>query len=592
MKRFLGAMLAVLLGACAAPQKAQPELFPAVQQVAVAAPEPLGGRQEAAQKFNALSRELEKVGADERLSPLHLTAQLQEMLRADPTYKPALYNLAVLQDEAGDSPQALETFRKLASGANPFVPAVENVLAMEAAADGEALAQSIAAYQRIVASDRTNLTSRLALARIYERQGRHHEAVALCREVLARQADAIEAFRILAVSTTATNNLPMAALIVSRGLRAAKEDVELTHTLAQIHLLKNDVGGGVDELKHVLRLDPSRLDVRAQLATIALAFRDFGNAAQQYEMILKQKPDLEAVKINLAVSYKGLGRFDQAEQVYKEVLVSHPAQPDVLWDLAVLYHRNLNRYDDAISCYRQYQQVTAAAPSASGAIHARQVDGLVHELEGLKSDQAAMLAQKEHEQKRQEAVQKVCASLDGAKVEDAGAVGSDQERIETAWQMMAGAQKAIEGGDVPAGEKAVKCAFVLLPKTAAANAAACAPMHVVWTQILYQLGRLEDASASNAATLRRRSRFQAVTATHRAASTGTAPIQATPTAAKSGNSTANASSTTPTQNPAGYSQDGSPAISAFSSVLSGVCRSGIRGAVTRSPSISTAVARR
>ena len=61
---------------------------------------------------------------------------------------------------------------------------------------------------------------------------------------------------------------------------------------------------------------------------------------------------------------------------------------------------------------------------------------------------------------------------------------------------MVDGQAAMEQGDIPGGEALVKCAFAAVPSTPKAATDVCAPMRVLWTQILYQLGRLQDAVGS------------------------------------------------------------------------------------------------
>ena len=39
----------------------------------------------------------------------------------------------------------------------------------------------------------------------------------------------------------------------------------------------------------------------------------------------------------------------------------------------------------------------------------------------------------------------------------------------------------------------MKCAFVVIPDSQRGRTDGCAPMRILWTQVLYQLGRLSDA---------------------------------------------------------------------------------------------------
>ena len=436
-------------------------------------------------KFQEFSREVEKLGSDEKADAAHLEDELQAILKIDGKNKPARYDLAMLRGRK-DPDAARKVYVDIANEDPSFAPAQEN-LAAELVRQGQ-VDKAVEVYRALIAKYPKNQTSRLALARIDVQREKYDEAITLSRDVLQRQGDAIEAFRVLGESYNAVDNTPMAELILSRGLRASKDDVDLRYLDARIALDRDDLAAAVAKLKTIVRLEPKRLDVRAQLADIALQYRDFGNAAQQYEAILKDRPNLSPVQLNLGVCYKGMGRYDQAEKAYKDVLAAQKDQPQALWNLGVLYHRHLNRYDDAAVSFRRYKEV-----AQQGDEKAAQVDALVAEIEKLKNDQEAQHAREEHERKKKEAVEAVCAAVAGNKPADAAAVGSDPERIEVAWQLISNGQQVMQGGDVPGGEALVKCAFAVIPTTPAANKEACAPMKVMWTQILYQLGRVEEA---------------------------------------------------------------------------------------------------
>ena len=440
-------------------------------------------------RFVEMSQQLEKLGSEDRVDPNSLRAQLQEVVALDPQNVPARFDLAALQALAGESDRARTIWQQLADEDPSFVPAVENAAAAQVRAGK--LDVAIAVYQKIIAKDAKNITSRLALARLVAGRKHHQEAIDLCRAVLQRQADAIEAFRVLALSYTELGNVPMAQLIIGRAFKVAKDDVELHHLLARILLEQDDLIGGLAKLKEVVRMAPSRVSARGELAEIALSYRDFGNAAQQYEAILKERPNLIPVQVNLAVSYKGLGRYDQAEALYREVLAKEPNQVASLWNLGVLYHRHLKRYDDAVAMLQKFK---AAAPS--GDARGAQVDPMVAEIQKQKSDVEAQRAQAERDRKRTEGLAAACAAVVAKKPPDAAAIGNEQERVEAAWQLMVQGQQAIQAGDVPGGEASVHCAFAIVPKTPAIDKSACAPMRVMWTQILYQLGRLEEANTT------------------------------------------------------------------------------------------------
>lgn len=471
------------------------------EKPAAAAPEQGPSASEKAQaRYADLSAAIEKLGEGKPVDGAWLEVQLKEVLALDSKHAGARFNLAALHEARGDKEGARKIYEQIHAELPDFAPAAENIAA-ELIGKGE-VQRAVGIYRDIVAKDPKNMTSRLALARIAYTEKQYDEAIELCRQVLQRQADALEAFRVLAQSYKAVGNLPMAELIISRGLKVDKDDVKLHFLLAQILLERGDLAGGVNKLKYIITQDPKWLRVRGQLADIALSYRDYGNASQQFEAVLKEQPQNRAAKVGLAVSYKGLGRYEQAEKLYKELLGANGSDVEALWNLAVLYHRHLSRYDDAVAMYKKAKE--AGGP---GDQQLAEVDTLVQEVDKLKSDLAAAKAREEAERKRREALESACAAVAAGEKPNAEAIGNEQERVEVGWQLMVTAQAMVQeavntGATTEPAEALVKCAYAIVPETPKANAEACAPMRVMWTQILYQLGRLEDALASVRAGLK------------------------------------------------------------------------------------------
>lgn len=441
----------------------------------------------AAQLFADLSRELE---AKATVDPAWLSEKLRAIAALDADLAPVRFNLAIL---AQDSSAGRAEIHDLAEDA--FTPALENQAA-ELVDDGK-IAAAMEIYESIVAAEPKNVTSRLSLARLLLARQDYPRVIVLCRQALQRQADASEAFRILAQSYQALGNLPMAQLIIARGLKIKPDDIELHHILADVLLQQGELLGGVAKLKQVIALDGARLSARAELAAIALKYRDYSNAAQQYEAILKMRKGDRAATLGLAVAYGGLGRFEQAEKEYRGLLADNDHDVDAAWNLASLYHRRLARYDDAIA---MYQVVSSSARAAD--VNALQVPKLVSEVEKLKLDQAQAAERAEHERKRQAAVEETCRLSAQGQAVNPESIGNEQERIESAWQVFGSGQNALQSNDLVSGEAAILCSFKIVPATPRGATEACAPMHVAWAQLLYQLDRAKDALATIGEALR------------------------------------------------------------------------------------------
>jgi tetratricopeptide (TPR) repeat protein len=493
------ACLGMALAACGG-RKAQPAPVQVAPKVEAPPPPPPAEDSPASTRFLNLTKEIEKLGSGEPVDRAWLEGELNAILKTDPEFSAARFDLGVLKELDGDKAAAQKMYEQILQREPDFVPAKEN-LAADLVGRLE-LDKAVEVYRRDIEKDPKNVTSRLALARILLTRKAFEEAITLCRQALQRQADAIEAFRILATSYDALGNAPMAELIIGRVLKVNKEDLELHYLLAEILLKrKEDFVAGVNKLKQVVTMDPKWLKVRAQLADIALTYRDFGNAAQQLEVVTKEQPKNRAAMNNLAVAYKGMGRYEQAEALYQKVLQTDPNDADVLWNLAVLYHRYLNRYDDAIAMYKR-----AKAAAKAGDEKFAECDKLATEAETQKNNIAEQQARAERERKKIEAINAAVQAVRDGKKPEPETIGNEQERTETAWQLASSAQGGLQGVD-PASEDfgnrlkeseiMLRCALAIIPDTPSARSEVCAPMQVWWAaQVMYPLGRLEDALAA------------------------------------------------------------------------------------------------
>lgn len=491
MIRISTCLLAAILAACGSTPKAEPKAGEESAPPGMSAPK-TDDEAKAAKAYDELSRAITDLEQGKAVDSAWLRGKLQDVLASDPKHLPARFNLAKLDDIAGKQAEARRVYAALHEENPKFAPAAEEVARMMLEEGRIQDAESI--YRVHVSEDPNNLTSRLSLARISLQQRRFKEAIKLSREVLQRDATSKEAFRVLARSFYELNNLPMAELVIGRGLKVDENDKELHYTLAKVYFKRDDLVSGVRQLKEVVSKDPKWLRVRAELAAIALKYRDFGNAAQQYEAILKVDEKNRDAKMALAVAYTGMGRYDQAETLFEDLNKGAPNSADVLWNMATLYRRAA-RFADEVAILEQLKKLGESGLQ-------EKVEAQLAEALKMRDDAAALAERKAREEKRLAAVAASCQAVDaGRKRVKAEAIGNDQERIESGWQLMVEAQQLIQGGDVATGEKRVACAFAILPESEGAKKEACAPMRVMWTQILYQLGRIDEAVSNTAAGL-------------------------------------------------------------------------------------------
>ncbi|MFC1611620.1 tetratricopeptide repeat protein [Myxococcota bacterium] len=437
----------------------------------------------AARHFTKLSKDLETIDDDKAIDADWLERELRTVLDLDPDHSGARYNLVILREKNGGAPPCDE-FEAILDANPNFAPAAENVAYCRVEAGEVDDAAEI--YEDLIKADPKALTSRLALARILQRRGQHKPAIELCRKVLQRKADAIEAFRVLAHSYRARGDAAMAELIIGRGLKISPDDVELHYVTARILLDRGELVAGIAKFKHVLKLKPKWLKVRAELAQLLLRFDDWGNALPHFEAILKEVPADRGAQLGKAVCATNLGRYDEAEVVYKALLGKNPQDAEALWNWGMLKWRHRKDYDAAMELLNKFED---AAPPGDKDIG--RVGRFIKKIDREKKDVAARQAREQRERKRREAIEAACDAVAGGRKPNAAAIGSDDERIKAAWDLLVvTAVTKLQEGNAAGFKDFAECALAIIPETPGPGMVACAQLRVTWVQMQDQAGLL------------------------------------------------------------------------------------------------------
>ncbi len=325
------------------------------------------------------------------LNPQKVAADLQKVLSLDPKNVIALYNLGVLEELKENKDGAADFYKKAVEIDKSFKPAALNlarIYLMENKID-----EAVALYQEFIKNEPREWQARLALAQMLFRSKRYNEAIDVSRQVLQRKGDEIEAFRILAESYYNIDNVALAALIAAKGLKLNEHDARLTFLIGKMQLKKGDIPGAVAKFRQAIEYAPNWIEARQERGAISLSFRDFNNAAEDFQTVVNMDKNNIPALLGLGISYKGLKRFEEAEKYYKQILDLEPKLPEAHWNLAILYHRDLNRFDDALKEYRTFKEV---APQNSDKL--KDLDKTIKEVE----DTIVVMKKMEERMKQQE----------------------------------------------------------------------------------------------------------------------------------------------------------------------------------------------
>lgn len=149
-------------------------------------------------------------------------------------------------------------------------------------------------------------------------EGRHAEAEALIREILAR----------------------------------APGDTSVIHLLGLIRNESGDATEGERLLRQSIELEPSHADFRANLANLLRRQGRHADAEREFRAALQLNPQHRGARYGLARALNELGQFGAAEVECRALIAAQPAEPRG-WTALALTLRDQNRLAEAESAYRQ-----------------------------------------------------------------------------------------------------------------------------------------------------------------------------------------------------------------------------------------------
>ena len=479
MKRRI-ALIGALCAACASAPIAEPVPAPIPQQ-AVSVEQ----QTQAVQSFDSLIEPIEKLAQNQLADTSLLKQQLEAVLKIDPNHAVARFNRAVLYEKDSDSKNALALYEQLFAHKELGIPARLNAGRVHVNLGAWPKARKV--YEDVLNKDRGNLLALSALALTQTELAEPEAAVKTWRLFLAHKPDSLSGYAALASNLLKLGRLAQAELVLSRGLLMAPNDVGVSLVMTDLLSMRKETSATVGQLKANLEKNPESVSLRTRLAQILLEYEDYAAAKEQLTFLLQKNPGDQNAKSGLAICLSRTKDPQGAEKLYQEVLLAEPASAQARWNLALLYERFLNRHQEAVALYQALEKETA---TKSWNIVFKDVLNRAQKAE--KSFREAQ-ERESKEKARLLAVNQACEALEHNQKPDFNTVGNEDERLESAWQLLAEAQSKAQAGELEPALKRAQCGFGMVPGSDKGKVEGCAPMRVLWAQVLYQAGKPQDA---------------------------------------------------------------------------------------------------
>ncbi|MEO6436950.1 MAG: tetratricopeptide repeat protein [Tepidisphaeraceae bacterium] len=182
--------------------------------------------------------------------------------------------------------------------------------------------------------------------------GRLPQAEAICREVLAADANRPEAWQLYGLVAHRAGQLPFAVEALRKAASLRPDVAEFHFALANALRVSGQLDLAIASYHAALRLRP---DFAEAHLNAGIAFANSGRreeAAKVWEDLIKLRPrDADAIA-NLANLYRSMGRLGEAIDLGLRSLAIAPDRSRTISNLAVCYEQQ-GRLDEAIACYRK-----------------------------------------------------------------------------------------------------------------------------------------------------------------------------------------------------------------------------------------------
>lgn len=188
--------------------------------------------------------------------------------------------------------------------------------------------------------------------------GRIDEAIAKVQQVLAEDADVVEAYVMLGNLHAKAERHDAAIAAYQRALALDDGNENAAFALALAYKQAGRSEAAEAGFERVLQMNPRSTKSQWQLADLWMARADFGRAEQALASALAMNVDRPAFLLKLGEARIQLAKFEEAERNLREALRLKPDLPMAHYDLGVLYEAR----GDAAQAAEAYEAELKVSP--------------------------------------------------------------------------------------------------------------------------------------------------------------------------------------------------------------------------------------
>ncbi|MCA9524464.1 MAG: tetratricopeptide repeat protein [Myxococcales bacterium] len=292
-----------------------------------------------------------------------------------------LFNLGVVAEMQGNMSKAEEYYKKARRSDSSYAPPIAKLGEIEFRKGNFARARQY--FEEAIKLDKVNSLARNYLSRMERLKRNFPQAILHARLALMGNRENVEAYNNLAATYYEMGLYELAQLVCVSALKIHRRSPATYNLQGLLYLKTDDVKRAIEKFRDALRYDPNFFEAHLNLALSTLNFSDFNTAHHHLVLALKQKPKHVKALLAMAVSLRGLKRFDEAIATYKKVLALDSRNKEARYNLCILYHEFLQKYQQALTTCIEYQGMITTANAKYAEVQKR-ITGLKKTIEVLK----------------------------------------------------------------------------------------------------------------------------------------------------------------------------------------------------------------
>jgi tetratricopeptide (TPR) repeat protein len=290
-------------------------------------------------------------------------ASFQAALKKDPNAYPALYNLGVLSDRAGNEQDAISYYQRALRALPDYEPAARGISTIQIR-HGQ-VQDAVTTVEPLANQYRANLEMQALYAEVLVEAGRLDEAWMAARRALKCDERFVPALIALVKASHAQGRDELADSILEQAMQVDPQVAELHFLRGE--KLKTEPGRQREAMaayERAVQLRPNYAEARMALGIQLLAGGNYPNALVHFQAAERLVPTLPGVHVNLGDAYRATKQWTEAQRAYRRALELQSKLPEAHYGLGLLFLSaagdfpgldDLTAYEKALEEFRRYR---------------------------------------------------------------------------------------------------------------------------------------------------------------------------------------------------------------------------------------------